>query len=309
MPRTTTAVIATGCGLLAAPLFVAPSPTVPRAVKEAKAGARQSASSGVPRQLAAAAPLVGLGAAAALVASRRHARAQPSSLTRAAFNPEAELGIQAPVRFWDPAGFCNDGDEAKFKRRRVVEVKHGRVSMLACIGYIVPEYVRFPGYLSPSEDLKFADVPSGLAALSKVPVLGWAQIFLFAGAIETGALPFIKKNPNDPTDLGLGFLGACGLFGSVKDPAKRQRSLNAEIANGRLAMFAIIGLFFQNGVTGTTGPEMYGFGENSDVIILKVLFPAFVAFGIAGETFRRGPDERFLKAFPRKDYFGYDKRI
>merc|ERR1712217_90953 len=222
---------------------------------------------------------------------------------------ENELGVQAPVGFWDPAGFTSDGDEGEFYRRRVTELKHGRVSMLACIGYIVPEYGRFPGYLSPSEDLKFADVPSGLAALSKVPAIGWAQIFLFAGAIETGALPFIKKNPNDGTDLGLGFLGACGLFGSIKDPAKRQRSLNAEIANGRLAMFAIIGLFFQNGVTGTTGPEMYGFGENSDVIILKVLFPAFVAFGIGGETFRRGPDEKFLKNFKRKDYFGYDKRV
>ena len=28
---------------------------------------------------------------------------------------------------------------------------------------------KFPGYLSPSAGLKFADVPNGLAALSKVP--------------------------------------------------------------------------------------------------------------------------------------------
>merc|ERR1712176_1751073 len=244
-------------------------------------------------------------------ARRSRARAQPTNVTRAAFNPEAELGVQAPVRFWDPLGFCKDGDEAKFRRRRAVEVKHGRVSMLACIGYIVPEYVRFPGYLSPSEDLRFADVPSGLAALSKVPALGWAQIFVFVGLIEAGALTRFgfKRNPDDPTDLGLGFLGACGLFGKIKDPKVRAQKLNAEIANGRLAMFAIIALFFQNGVTGTTGPEMYGFGENSGVIWLKLLFPALVAFGIGGETFRRGPDEKFLKKFPRKDYFGYDKRI
>ena len=39
--------------------------------------------------------------------------------------------------------------------------------MYATIGYIVPEYVRFPGYLSPSLGLKFSDVPNGLAALSK----------------------------------------------------------------------------------------------------------------------------------------------
>ena len=31
----------------------------------------------------------------------------------------------------------------------------------------MPEYFRFPGYLSPSAGLKFADVPNGLAAMSK----------------------------------------------------------------------------------------------------------------------------------------------
>ena len=31
-------------------------------------------------------------------------------------------------------------------------------------GYIVPEYYKFDGYLSPSMDLKFADVPNGLKA-------------------------------------------------------------------------------------------------------------------------------------------------
>ena len=39
--------------------------------------------------------------------------------------------------------------------------------MYATIGYIVPEYYKFPGYLSPSLGLKFSDVPNGLAALSK----------------------------------------------------------------------------------------------------------------------------------------------
>merc|ERR1711953_1341975 len=187
----------------------------------------------------------------------------------------------------------------------------GRVSMLACIGYIVPEYVRFPGYLSPSEGIKFSEVPNGLGALSKVPALGWAQMITFIGFVESGALSRFgfKRNPNDPSDLGLGFLGACGLFGSIKDPKVKATKLNAEIANGRLAMFAIIALFFQNGVTGSTGPEMYGFGENSSVIWLKVLFPSLAAFGIMGETFRRGPDEKFMKLYKRNDYFGYDKRL
>ena len=41
-------------------------------------------------------------------------------------------------------------------------------AMYACMGYITPEYFKFPGFLSPSLGLKFADVPNGLAALSKL---------------------------------------------------------------------------------------------------------------------------------------------
>merc|ERR1712203_635338 len=60
-----------------------------------------------------------------------------------------------------------------FRRRRMTEVKHGRASMIACIGYIVPEYFKWPGYCSPSAALSFGDIPNGLAALSKVPAVGW----------------------------------------------------------------------------------------------------------------------------------------
>lgn len=47
---------------------------------------------------------------------------------------ESELGVQAPVGFWDPVGFTSDGDDAAFKRRRSVELKHGRISMMAAMG-------------------------------------------------------------------------------------------------------------------------------------------------------------------------------
>merc|ERR1712226_1639873 len=95
---------------------------------------------------------------------------------------ESELGVQAPVGYWDPLGLSKDGDMATFKRRRETEIKHGRVSMFACIGYIVPEYYKLPGFLSPSYDIAFADVPNGLGTLSVVPALGWLQIVSLAGA-------------------------------------------------------------------------------------------------------------------------------
>ena len=47
--------------------------------------------------------------------------------------------------------------------------------MFATIGYIVPEYYRLPGFLSPSENQKFTDVPNGLGAIAKVSPIGWAS--------------------------------------------------------------------------------------------------------------------------------------
>merc|ERR1712061_828654 len=160
-----------------------------------------------------------------------------------AFDPATELGVQEPLGFWDPLGFTSDNDEAAFKRRRSVELKHGRVCMAATIGYIVPEYYKFPGFLSPSSGLQFSEVPNGLAALSKVPSLGWVQIIFFAGVIE-GAFGFDDYKNGTPGEYGWKVL-------TSDDPAEKTKKLSAEIANGRLAMVAIIGMFFQDGLTGS----------------------------------------------------------
>merc|ERR1712151_1235597 len=42
-----------------------------------------------------------------------------------------------------------------------------------------------------------------------------------------------------------------GVSASIEDPEVRSKKLSAELANGRLAMVAIIGMFFQNGLTGS----------------------------------------------------------
>eukprot|EP00449_Zooxanthella_nutricula_P045770 CAMPEP_0198605718 /NCGR_PEP_ID=MMETSP1462-20131121/154534_1 /TAXON_ID=1333877 /ORGANISM="Brandtodinium nutriculum, Strain RCC3387" /LENGTH=531 /DNA_ID=CAMNT_0044337521 /DNA_START=125 /DNA_END=1716 /DNA_ORIENTATION=- len=165
-----------------------------------------------------------------------------------AFRVENELGVQAPLGFWDPAGFCDGCTELEFKRFRSCELKHGRLSMLATIGYIQPFYGKLGGFLSPSAGLKFADMPLGFAAASKVPSGGWIQILLLAALCEFG-LGIEEWKERAGGDYGKGFLG---LFGPVMDPEKKRRSLNAEIANGRLAMVAITGMFVQEGVFGTT---------------------------------------------------------
>merc|ERR1719320_1335644 len=157
---------------------------------------------------------------------------------------ENELGVQAPVGFWDPLGFAASGDVMAFKRRRTVELKHGRISMLATMGYITPEITgKLPGYLSPSAELKFEDIPNGLSAISKVPAAGWVQIIAYFGFCEFSG-GFDDYKTGTPGDYGFKVL-------TSDDPAEKDKKLAAELANGRLAMVATIGMFFQDGLTGS----------------------------------------------------------
>ena len=94
---------------------------------------------------------------------------------------EGLVGDQPPLGLWDPLGFTRDRDVEKFKRRREIELKYGRVAMFATMGYITPEYCKLPGYLSTSAGLKFVDVPNGRKALSVMPTAGIAQFFAFIG--------------------------------------------------------------------------------------------------------------------------------
>jgi len=97
--------------------------------------------------------------------------------------------------------------------------------------------------LSPTAGLKFADIPNGLAAISKVPAQGWVQILAYAGFVE-GSSGSDDWKTGTPGDYGFKVL-------TSNDPAEKTKKLSAELANGRLAMMAIIGMFFQDGLTGS----------------------------------------------------------
>jgi len=82
---------------------------------------------------------------------------------------ENELGVQTPVGFWDPLGLAADGDVENFPRRRETEIKHGRISRLATMGYITPELTgKLPGMLSPSKGLSAKLLRTGVSAKSMV---------------------------------------------------------------------------------------------------------------------------------------------
>eukprot|EP00635_Sarcinochrysidales_sp_CCMP3193_P008317 CAMPEP_0118897086 /NCGR_PEP_ID=MMETSP1166-20130328/4632_1 /TAXON_ID=1104430 /ORGANISM="Chrysoreinhardia sp, Strain CCMP3193" /LENGTH=205 /DNA_ID=CAMNT_0006836153 /DNA_START=120 /DNA_END=737 /DNA_ORIENTATION=- len=158
---------------------------------------------------------------------------------------EFVIGVQPPAGFFDPLNYCETQPES-FARRRAVERKHGRIAMMAMTGCLIHNAdIEFPGYLSKSANLKFSDIPNGLYGITKVPSAGLLQIILFVGLIEVAWWPA----SNYSGDYG------CGFFGAKYDDEEKTQKLNAEMANGRLAMLGIAGAMFAEGQTGQTLQE------------------------------------------------------
>jgi hypothetical protein len=93
-----------------------------------------------------------------------------------------QIPHQAPTGFFDPLNLSSNIDAETFEGYRTAELKHGRVAMLGVLGYIVPEFYRFPFDIAPG--LPCADVPNGVAAIDAIPSLGWAQIIFAIGATD-----------------------------------------------------------------------------------------------------------------------------
>lgn len=165
---------------------------------------------------------------------------------------ELELGVTEPLGVFDPLGWLETEPEA-FERRRAVERKHGRIAMAAVTGMIVHNnHIVFDGYLSPSNDLKFSDIPTGMAGIAAVPTQGLAQIFLFIALLELAWLPASKYDG----DYGVGWFGR-----DIADPEEKARKLNVELNNGRAAMLGVLGNMVSEQITGQTMYEQYAAGN------------------------------------------------
>ena len=70
-----------------------------------------------------------------------------------------EIGVLPPLGRWDPLQIREQGPE-RYRRFVEMEIKHGRMSMAAVTGVLVTySGMRWPGYLSTSEGIKFSDIP------------------------------------------------------------------------------------------------------------------------------------------------------
>jgi light-harvesting complex I chlorophyll a/b binding protein 1 len=167
-------------------------------------------------------------------------------------------GINDPIfggtpegKVWDPLNL--GADTASLYRRRCVEIKHGRVCMMAFLGMTVgPNELIAPSHqlLSPSNDLHFDDIPGGIAALEYVPAAGWAQIVFVVGLHELSVSKqdYTKVPGEVPTFLAF----------KPEDPAEFREKQLKELKNGRLAMIAVLGELMAQQVSGTGTYEQLG---------------------------------------------------
>jgi hypothetical protein len=161
-------------------------------------------------------------------------------------------GSVSPLGKFDPLGFTKDKSVGEIKRLREAEVTHGRVGMLAVVGYLVGEnfHPLFDGQISGPANTHLAQVQEVAPFFSAWLVgsiltaeLGRANIGWMPPTEETFAL----RTKYYPGDIGFDPLGLKPT--SPQDFAEMQTK---ELNNGRLAMLAAIGMIGQELVTQQT---------------------------------------------------------
>jgi len=131
-------------------------------------------------------------------------------------------------RHRDPLNLCDGGDKDRFNRLRLVEVKHGRVAMLAVVGHLVTSAgVRFPG---------MEEMPTGIAALSKLAPDDIIPIFATCGILELAIMKDAKGTGETPSDF------RNGMFKWNASEEEKRSKYSIELNNGRAAQMGILGL-------------------------------------------------------------------
>jgi hypothetical protein len=157
--------------------------------------------------------------------------------------PENLDGSMAGDVGFDPVGFSN---WLPLNFVREAEIKHGRVAMLATLGYVFAEFVKLPGDVHQVTSLEAHDIAVKSGALGQVLI--WTSVLECVGMIA------LYQTMN-------GSGRAAGDFkfdplGFAKDEKTLKDYQLKEVKNGRLAMLAFSGIVTQAALTGKGFPYM-----------------------------------------------------
>merc|ERR1719316_1243146 len=100
-----------------------------------------------------------------------------------------DVGTTRPLQVYDPLQLMTKMPD-KYRRWQEMEIKHGRIAMAAVVHVLVTlNGIRWPGYLSFAEDIKFEDTPGGTwASYNALPTLAWVQIVLVFALLDNSVL-------------------------------------------------------------------------------------------------------------------------
>merc|ERR1719506_2378843 len=173
----------------------------------------------------------------------------------AAFDGEAYTkslpGVRDNAAYWDPLGFCSKEGitEGKIKFYREVELKHGRLGMLAALGLVVGEnyHPLFGGDI---------DVPAYLAFQQTPLQTFWPAVVLAIAVAEIYSVLSFEPVPGGKlwsiqSDHESGDLGFDPLDLKPTDPEELKKMQTDELTNGRLGMIAAAGMIAQELVSGS----------------------------------------------------------
>jgi len=155
-------------------------------------------------------------------------------------------GVVAPTGYFDPLGFAQSGISLnEVKRNREAEVMHGRVAMLATVGYLAGEATGGPfGLVGPAND-QLAQLPlavlfagGGLIAACEIrrARIGWVEPDVGSWSKTLWTL----RDNYYPGDVGFDPLGL-----KPSDAQAFSTMQTRELQNGRLAMIGVAGMCSQ----------------------------------------------------------------
>ena len=159
---------------------------------------------------------------------------------------------------WDPAGFLDGKSELEVNRYREAELTHGRVGMLAALGFIVQE--KFHPLFS-------ADGGPAIDQIPQLPVWLWAVMAGGIGAAEATRINIAFRELDGEklkaeTALRPGYVPGDLSFDPLslapEDPAEFALMQEKELAHARLGMIAAAGFLAQEAVTDATWGTVYG---------------------------------------------------
>jgi len=142
---------------------------------------------------------------------------------------------------------------------REAELMHGRICMVAVLGFIIPGFTTFPGNEWTGADAFSYTNP--LEAIGNAPSASLFQIFAFMSAMEFRRINNIFNEGNsymagDSQRWGQGS-GRWNPLGLNYTPEEYEEKQLQEIKHARLAMIGLLGLIFQANASGVNVVEQW----------------------------------------------------